>query len=74
VIDKIPDIIIGSWSCKQFIRKVEKRIGWSILSAVLTKDAYEIKPAVILQPSSAVLTESLDQIFTITNTCYEKVK
>ena len=67
VVERAPDIVIGSWCGKRFHpHKVGEREGWANVPAVLNKDVYEIKSAVILQPGPAALTEGLDQIFKIT--------
>lgn len=68
VVERHPDIIIGSWCGKKFHPdKVGKRTGWSNVPAVINGDVYEIKSAYILQPGPAALTEGLDQLFEITS-------
>ncbi|MBX2848619.1 MAG: cobalamin-binding protein [Acidiferrobacterales bacterium] len=75
VVQRNPDIIIGSWCGKRFHpHKVGKRDGWSEVNAVLNKEVYEIKSAHILQPGPAALTDGLDQIFAITSQWHEKHK
>ena len=72
VVARAPDIVIGSWCGKRFHpHKVGEREGWANVPAVLSKDVYEIKSAVILQPGPAALTEGLDQLFDITKSWYE---
>jgi len=67
VVEKSPDIILGSWCGKRFHpSKVGQRTGWENVPAVVTNDVYEIKSPVILQPGPAALSEGLDQIFEIT--------
>lgn len=67
VVERAPDIVIGSWCGKRFHpHKVGEREGWANVPAVLNKEVYEIKSAVILQPGPAALTEGLDQLFDIT--------
>lgn len=66
VVERQPDIIIGSWCGKKFHPgKVGEREGWADVPAVLTNDVYEIKSAYILQPGPAALTDGLDQLFEI---------
>lgn len=72
VVDRAPDIVIGSWCGKRFHpHKVGEREGWANVPAVLNKEVYEIKSAVILQPGPAALTEGLDQLFTIIKAWHE---
>lgn len=66
VVDRAPDIVIGSWCGKRFHpHKVGERQGWANVPAVINKEVYEIKSAVILQPGPAALTEGLDQLYAI---------
>lgn len=66
VVDKNPDIIIGSWCGKKFRSNlVANRRGWSTISAVKNKQLYEIKSPHILQPGPAALTDGVDQIHKI---------
>jgi len=68
VVDKAPDIIIGSWCGKKFHpEKVGLRDGWGNVPAVTSKHVFEIKSAYILQPGPAALSEGLDQLFEITS-------
>ena len=63
VIQRAPDIIIGSWCGKKFRpEKVAARQGWDAIPAVQNGDLYEIKSAEILQPGPAALTDGLDQL------------
>ena len=63
VIEKNPDIIIGSWCGKKFHpEKVALRDGWQNVSAVKTGHVYEIKSAHILQPGPAALSDGLTQL------------
>lgn len=72
VVAKAPDIIIGSWCGRRFHpEKVGERPGWSNVPAVQSKDVYEIKSAVILQPGPAALSEGLDQIHDLTSRWYQ---
>jgi iron complex transport system substrate-binding protein len=68
VVERAPDIIIGSWCGKKFHpEKVGQRPGWSDVPAVLTNQVFEIKSAYILQPGPAALTDGLDQLLQITS-------
>ena len=63
VIDRNPDIIIGSWCGKKFRSElVERRTGWSAISAVKNQQLFEIKSPYILQPGPAALTDGVRQI------------
>ena len=60
VLQRAPDIIIGSWCGKKFRpENVAARPGWDALSAVRNGDLYEIKSPLILQPGPAALTDGL---------------
>jgi iron complex transport system substrate-binding protein len=60
VIDRAPDIIIGSWCGKKFSKeKVASRPGFDAIPAVRNRRLYEIKSALILQPGPAALTDGL---------------
>ena len=66
VIQRNPDIIIGSWCGKKFRSElVAKRSGWSTISAVKNQQLFEIKSPFILQPGPAALTDGIDQIHEI---------
>jgi iron complex transport system substrate-binding protein len=66
VIDRQPDIIIGSWCGKRFRReRVEARFGWQQIPAVRRGHLYEIKSAEILQPGPAALTDGLERLHRI---------
>jgi iron complex transport system substrate-binding protein len=57
---RAPDIIIGSWCGKKFIKeKVAARPGFDAIPAVRNRKLYEIKSALILQPGPAALTDGL---------------
>ena len=72
VVERAPDIVIGSWCGKRFHpHKVGEREGWANVPAVLNNEVYEIKSAVILQPGPAALTEGLDQLFSIIKAWHE---
>jgi iron complex transport system substrate-binding protein len=60
IIERAPDIIIGSWCGKKFRpEKVAARLGFSQLPAVQNGALREIKSALILQPGPAALTDGL---------------
>ena len=66
VIDRDPQVIIGSW-CGRQVKKdlIRAREGWAGISAVRGEQLYEIKSAYILQPGPASLTEGLRQLHAI---------
>ena len=66
VIDRDPQVIIGSW-CGRQVKKdlIRAREGWARISAVCNDHIYEIKSAYILQPGPAALTEGLRQLHAI---------
>ena len=73
VIERQPDIIIGSWCGKKFRpEQVAARPGWQAIPAVANGDLYEIKSPLILQPGPAALTDGLDQLFEIISGWDEK--
>jgi len=66
VVERKPDIIIGSWCGKRFHpHKVGEREGWQNVPAVVSEQVFEIKSAHILQPGPAALTDGLDQLHAI---------
>lgn len=75
VVERNPDIIIGSWCGKRFHpHKVGERSGWENVPAVLNKQVFEIKSAYILQPGPAALTDGLDQLHAIIKNWVEHQK
>ena len=63
VIEKNPDLILGSWCGKKFRpEKVAARAGWQAISAVQRNQLHEIKSAEILQPGPAALTDGVRRI------------
>ncbi|HEY4424590.1 MAG TPA: cobalamin-binding protein [Pyrinomonadaceae bacterium] len=66
VIDRDPQVIIGSW-CGRQVKKdlIRAREGWAAISAVRNDQIYEIKSAYILQPGPASVTEGLRQLHAI---------
>ena len=66
VVERRPDIIIGSWCGKRFVpEKVRARGGFSDIPAVETGELHEIKSTIILQPGPAALTDGLDALQSI---------
>lgn len=66
VVERMPDIIIGSWCGKKFQpEQVKARIGWHNIPAVTNGFIAEIKSADILQPGPSVITHGLKQLQTI---------
>jgi iron complex transport system substrate-binding protein len=60
VVEREPDLIIGSWCGKKFRpERVAARLGFAQIPAVQHQDLYEIKSSVILQPGPATLTDGL---------------
>ncbi|HUB85064.1 MAG TPA: ABC transporter substrate-binding protein, partial [Rhizomicrobium sp.] len=60
IIDRAPDIVIGSWCGKKFRpEKFAARAGFDALPAVRNGRVHEIKSALILQPGPAALTDGL---------------
>jgi len=66
VIERQPDIIIGSWCGKKFRpEKVCERPGFDRIPAVRDNELHEIKSVNILQPGPAALTDGLQQLHEI---------
>jgi iron complex transport system substrate-binding protein len=66
VVQRAPDIIIGSWCGKKFRpERVAARAGWSSIPAVRDGELHEIKSPIILQPGPAALTDGLDALHAI---------
>lgn len=66
VLERMPDIIIGSWCGKKFQpEQVVAREGWGEIPAVKNGMVFEIKSADILQPGPSVFTHGLKQLQTI---------
>ncbi|HYE86515.1 MAG TPA: cobalamin-binding protein [Vicinamibacterales bacterium] len=63
VIERAPDVIIGSW-CGKPVRpeRIAARPGWDVVPAVKNGRIYEVKSTYILQPGPAALTEGIAQI------------
>ena len=67
VVQRRPDIILGSWCGKRFRpESVTARSGWQDIPAVQSGELHEIKSPLILQPGPAALTAgvtAMHQIF-----------
>ena len=60
VVERNPDIIIGSWCGKPFEPDVVKaRPDWHRVSAVRNNQVHELESSIILQPGPAALTDGL---------------
>ena len=66
VIERAPDVIIGSW-CGKPVRtdRITARPGWQDVPAVKHGRIYEVKSTYILQPGPAALTEGVRQLHAI---------
>jgi iron complex transport system substrate-binding protein len=63
VVERQPDIIIGSWCGKKFQpEQVIARDGWPTIPAVKNGFVREIKSADILQPGPSLITHGLPQL------------
>jgi iron complex transport system substrate-binding protein len=63
VVERKPDIILGSWCGKKFRpERVKARAGWQEVPAVRNDQLFEIKSAEILQPGPAALTDGVRHI------------
>jgi iron complex transport system substrate-binding protein len=63
VVEKNPDVILGSWCGKKFRpERVAARPGWDAIAAVRENRLFEIKSADILQPGPAALTDGVRRI------------
>jgi iron complex transport system substrate-binding protein len=58
-----PEIVVGSW-CGKAVRKrtIYERPGWAGVSALASRQVYEVKSTYILQPGPAALTEGVRQL------------
>jgi iron complex transport system substrate-binding protein len=66
IVQRNPDIVIGSWCGKKFRpEKVAQRPGWAQVNAVRDGQLFEIKSADILQPGPAALTDGVEQLHRI---------
>ena len=63
VVERMPDIIIGSWCGKKFrSEKVAERPGFNRTPALRNGAIHEIKSPLILQPRPAALTAGLSEL------------
>ena len=63
VIERNPEVIIGSWCGKKFRpERVAARPGWEKIAAVKANLLFEVKSADILQPGPAALTDGVRRI------------
>lgn len=63
VIEKQPEVILGSWCGKKFRpERVAARPGWQEIPAVRENQLFEVKSADILQPGPAALTDGVRRI------------
>jgi iron complex transport system substrate-binding protein len=63
VVEREPDLIIGSWCGKKFRpERVAAPPGVAQTRAVQRQDVYEIKSSLILQPGPAALTDGLAEL------------
>jgi len=66
VVERDPDVIIGSWCGKGVnFSRIRARAGWSDVAAVRGNALYEIRSSFILQPGPAALTEGVRQLHAI---------
>jgi iron complex transport system substrate-binding protein len=66
VVQRAPDVILGSWCGKKFRpERVRARPGWQDIPAVRDGELHEIKSADILQPGPAALTDGVTRIHAI---------
>ncbi|MFP4610691.1 MAG: cobalamin-binding protein [Thiohalophilus sp.] len=66
IIERQPDIIIGSWCGKKFQpAMLAARPGWDRIPAVRDNRLYEIKSPLILQPGPAALSDGLARLSTL---------
>lgn len=63
VIERAPDLIVGSWCGKRFRpERVAARPGWATIPAVRDGRLHEIKSCDILQPGPAALSDGLQHL------------
>lgn len=66
VVERAPDIIIGSWCGKHFRpERVAARPGWADVPAVVNGRMHEIKSAIILTPGPVAISEGLPLLLDI---------
>lgn len=75
VIERAPDLILGSWCGKKFRpEKVAAREGWDRIPAVRDGELHEIKSPNILQPGPAALTDGVREIAAIVSAWVQRDK
>ncbi len=63
VVERNPDIIIGSWCGRKFrAEQLANRSGWETITAVKKRQLFEVKSSIILQPGPAALTDGVDAL------------
>jgi iron complex transport system substrate-binding protein len=73
VVDKNPEVILGSWCGKKFRpERVAARPGWQQISAVKENRLFEVKSADILQPGPAALTDGVGRIHALLADCLKR--
>ena len=66
IVQRSPDIIIGSWCGKKFRpENVSAREGWNAVPAVRHQQLFEVKSPEILQPGPAALTDGVARMHAI---------
>lgn len=66
VIERAPEVIIGSWCGKRFRpEQVAARPGWASIPAVCNGHLYEVKSPLILQPGPAALSDGVQALAAI---------
>jgi iron complex transport system substrate-binding protein len=69
VIERKPDIVLGSWCGKKFRpERVKARPGWETVPAVENDQLFEIKSAEILQPGPAALSDGVRRMHAVFRT------
>lgn len=60
VIERKPDVIIGSW-CGKKVKKdmIHNRDGWEVIPAIIHGRVFEVNSSIILQPGPAALTDGV---------------
>ena len=72
VVERQPDLIIGSWCGKKFRpERLTVRPGFGQIPAVQQQHMYEIKSSLILQPGPAALTDGLAELQKIIGRWFE---
>ena len=73
VVQRNPDIIVGSWCGKKFKKEqLVNRVNWDKIKAVQNDFIFEIRLSAILQPGPAALTTGIQQLASIIQRWYLK--